>query len=90
MIDPKKDFQDKAESVKRWNEIIDSRLMQDACLAAWAEFNLGLPSPVELATAAANDWRRQGAKQFMQVLLELTYRPAAPPRRGGQNLDHTA
>ena len=90
MIDPKKDFQDKAESVKRWNEITGSKLMQDAALAAWAQFNLDLTTPSEMASSAANEWKRQGAKAFLQTLLSLTDKPAIPPQTKIRDLNRNA
>lgn len=89
-LTPKADFNRNKSNVKQWNEMTGSRVMQEAALAAWAQMNLDMSGGLDGNLAAANDFRRQGAKMFLDKLLGLTDPEAPQPKPVGPpaNLDY--
>ena len=77
-FDPKKAFNE-SEHAKAWHDLVASKGFHAAAEAALANMVLNFPSANELATAAANDWRMQGARRFLTELMNLT-EPGSTPK----------
>ena len=50
------------------------------------ELNQGIAP--DMGTAAASHWRMVGAREFVNVLLNLSEPPTEPPKKPRQNLQH--
>lgn len=70
MITPKQDFQ-KSEHAKGWPDVVDSRRFHMAAMAAFAQMQVELGHPADMATAAAQRWELEGAKRFLSILMQL-------------------
>jgi|GEM_PF-4751059 hypothetical protein len=70
-LDAKKRF-NAGEHSKLWHDLVTSAAFGSASEAALVTMLAGLPKPSDLATAAANDWRMQGARMFLEQLMNLT------------------
>lgn len=60
---------------KEFTELMDSARMQYACDMAMIQFQSSFQMPSDMATAAANEFRRQGAREFLTVLQNLAINP---------------
>ena len=76
-FDPKKRFNE-SEHSKAWHDAVASQVFHAAAEAALASMQINLPKVSDMATAAANDWRMQGARRFLTELMSLT-EPASKP-----------
>lgn len=89
MIAPREKFQELAKASKwRWQDTVDSAQFQAAVDAAMLQMLLNHSRPPDMATAASFQWRMDGAKTFLQILMGLTEPTSAPPTWPGDNLDH--
>jgi hypothetical protein len=70
-FDPKKAFNE-SDHAKVWHDVVASKGFHAAAEAALANMQMNLPTPPDMATAAANDWRMQGARRFLNELMTLT------------------
>jgi hypothetical protein len=61
----------KSDSSKGWNDIVDSVQFSNAADTAMLHFMSLLGSPTNTEVASANEWRRQGALAFLDVLVNL-------------------
>lgn len=87
-MSPKERFQ-KTETVsKGWTSIVDGVQFQFAVDMAVLEFHSRMGSPPDMATAAANEWRRQGARDFLKILMELNINTPPPTVARGKELDY--
>lgn len=88
MDSPKERFRKSLHS-KGWNDVVDSAQFQSAADAAVLEFHSRLGTPSDMGTSAANEWKRQGARDFLHVLMTLTAeeQPKRKPTSG--TLSHT-
>lgn len=89
-MNPKETFQ-KSPASKGFTELIDSVQIQAALDAATLQFQSGFMPAPDMATAAANEWRRQGANQFRSIFERLGLPPEQKQKRirEFENLDHT-
>ena len=79
-----------SDHAKGWNDLVDSDQFQAAIDAARLEFHASLGTPPDMASAACNEWRRQGARDFLFVLLNLTTTNEPTRKPSGGTLDHRA
>lgn len=88
-FNPKKDFQDNATRRKWWADVTEKAMFSEAVAAAHLHMQAGLNAPPDLATAASYAYRIEGAKQFAQILANLSEPPKAPPQTERRdNLTH--
>ena len=78
-LNPKKDFQDDAALRKWWASVVEQRGFNTAINAAFITLQQGLQPPPDLATAASYAYRIEGAKQFAQILMNLSEGPKEIP-----------
>lgn len=88
MITPRETFRSNKELVKGWQDRVDSAQFEAAATAAMAHFQLSLPFPKEMASAAAHAYMMKGACEFLNIFMNLAMpeQPAKAPIP--QNLDH--
>lgn len=86
----KKDFQDNAARRQWWADVTEQAMFNEAVAAAHLHMQAGLNAPPDLATAASYAYRIEGAKQFAQILANLSENPKPPsqPERK-DNLRHS-
>ena len=70
-FDPKKAFNE-SDHAKVWHDVVASKGFHAAAEAALSNMQMNLPTAPDMATAAANDWRMQGARRFLNELMTLT------------------
>lgn len=88
-FNPKKDFCDDANRRKQWGDISASKVFNDAITAAFVIQQQILNAPPDLATAASYAYRMEGAKQFAQILMNLSEFAQTPrPATDAHNLSH--
>lgn len=76
MISPRTRFQEKAKQAGwRWLDVIDSEQFLEAATAAMLEMQLTNSAAPDMASAAAWQWRGDGAKQFLHILMTLLEKP---------------
>jgi hypothetical protein len=61
----------KTPHVNGWNDVVDSVKFKAAADAAMLHFGALLQKPTTMEHAAANEYRRQGAQAFLDVLMNL-------------------
>lgn len=84
-IDARKRFKEGPHG-KMWGDFVASEAFNAAAEAALVSMAQSLPPAPELATAAANDWRMQGARLILGHLMNLTEsEPAKPEQRKRYN-----
>lgn len=86
---PKQDFL-KGPLAKKWANVAESDLFRHAMNTALLQTMADLPRTHDLNSAAANEWRRQGATMALFRLMNL-HMPFDEPKDKdvkGQNLDH--
>ena len=88
MITPRESFKSNPDYAKRWTDVADSRMFQDAVYAALLEMDLQNSNPGDMGTAAAFQWRAEGAKQFLRILMGLTLAHGVKKAALPQNLQH--
>jgi len=90
VITPQKTFAETAKSMNwRWQDTVDSVQFQSAANAALVQMAINNGNPPDMASAAAYQWRMEGAKQFLGILMGLV----APAPQGRKqepvaNLNH--
>ncbi|MEI7985574.1 MAG: hypothetical protein WCI55_08090 [Armatimonadota bacterium] len=67
-----------SEQAKFWNDIVDSLVFRSACDQGMLHFMSLLGKPTTPEEAAANEYRRQGASAFLDVLKNLNTEQKAP------------
>jgi len=88
MIEPVKTFRTLSERNKwHWTNTIDSEMFHAAVTTALTEMDLRNTAPPDMASAASWQWRREGAKQFIGILMGLMDTQTAPKKPGGENLN---
>lgn len=86
-LTPKKDFQGKKQFADAHRELVVSTQFREALNASLLEYVSSVSgSPPE--DAAANYYRIQGAREFVQVLLNIAEQAKSPPSPLPTNLDH--
>lgn len=88
LIDPRDKFI-KGPFGKTWLDVVDSEQFQTAAQTALAQMQLNTSAPPDMASAAAGQWRMEGAKLFLQTLMGLTEPAPQRNRTNGINLNHT-
>lgn len=75
---------------KPWAQVTETETFKQAITAALLHTMINFPKPVDMGTASANDFRRQGATMALHNLMNLSHADAAPRERdvSAQNLDH--
>lgn len=89
MITPRDSFR-KSDLAKRWLDVVDGSQFQSAANTALLEMTLRNSNPQDMGTAASFQWRMEGAKQFLAILMGLTLEEQAPKTPLPQNLNHRA
>lgn len=84
----KETFQ-KSPFAKGWLDLVDSAQFQAAANAAMLHFHDCVQPSTDMSSSAASEWRRQGARQFLAILMGLTLNPQQKPPLTGSKLDHT-
>lgn len=90
MITPRKDFQENKTLSKPWQDFVDGPMFRAAALAALAEYQLRLSAAPDMGTAAAYQFRMEGAKGFLSTLTGLMTPDQPMPKSPVGNLKHTA
>lgn len=85
----KERFQKSAYS-KGWTDLVDGGQFQAAADAALLEYHARFGSPNDMATAAACEWKRQGARDFLVILMELNINTPPTKKTGTPNLNPRA
>ncbi len=87
-LEPKKRFQE-GNFKKTWQDVVDSTQFQEAATAALVQMAMNNSAPPDMASAASYQWRMEGAKQFLGVLMSLVEPTTKPsPQASLQNLTH--
>jgi hypothetical protein len=74
-----------SDFVKGWNDLVDSKQFEFAADMAVLQLMETLPIMPDQAGAAANEYRRQGAILFLQILQNLASNPKmVQPERSGE------
>ena len=73
-----------------YTDLMDSTRMQTACDCAMMTMMGNLQPATSTVEAAANEFRRQGAQQVLQVLKTLALAPTKRGKRPEDNLNHKA
>jgi hypothetical protein len=88
MITPRESFKNNPDYSKKWPDVVDSRMFGEAVNAAMLEMNLQNSNPPDMGSAAAFQWRAEGAKQFLRIFMGLSDGAAVKKAPLPQNLDH--
>jgi hypothetical protein len=86
---PKQEFQ-QGQFAKPWQQVAESEMFKQAMASAMMQMLFDLPKTVDMGTASANEFRRQGATMVLFRLMDLTSPAELPKERdiSAQNLDH--
>jgi len=76
-MSPREKFR-KSESAKGWNDIVDSKQFSIGADAALLHFMGTLQKVDNIESAAANEYRRQGATAFLDTLVNLNTETQQP------------
>lgn len=87
-IDPKKRFQQDPTAVKRHADFFSSVEVQMWLELAFTDYVLNLPTARGAVDAVYSDSRREGARDYMSVLVNLSNKLPMRPRIS-DNLPHT-
>lgn len=88
MITPKATFKQSAHA-KGWLTLTDGVQFRAAVAAANQEMDIqNQNSGIDLGNAAAAHWKKAGALQFLNILMNLTATTVTPKRPGTDNLRH--
>jgi hypothetical protein len=88
-INPKKDFNEGPHK-KKFHDASAENWLHAAVNTALLQMQLSLPHPADMGTSASYQWRMEGAKQFIGILMNLTEPKPERPERPEQNLKHDA
>jgi hypothetical protein len=86
-IDTRKRFREGPHS-KAWHDITASNVFASACEAALILTVERMPKCSDMTSSAANDWRVQGARLFIDSLANLTEPEPTKPPTAPRRLDH--
>lgn len=85
-MSPKERFRAEKATTEGFNDLVDSTRMQIALDAAMLEMQGKLQRANDSVTAAANQWRIEGAQMFRNILENLNREPQRPtPQSEGLN-----
>ena len=84
---PKQRF-NKTAHAKTWTEVVDSLQFKSAADSAMLQHGVRLGTPRDMAEAAANEFRRQGARDFLSILCGLAIVDEPEPKLRTKNVDH--
>lgn len=87
MLTPRENFR-KTDLAKRWLDVVDGTQFQVAASTALMEMAIQNGAPPDMATAASYQWRMEGAKQFLRILMGLTLEKPPPKTPIPENLNH--
>jgi len=87
MIKPRETFRG-SPFANGWLDRVDSAQFQAAVQATMLEMNIRNSAPPDMASAASYQFRMEGAKQFLSILMNLTLEEPAKRTPLPQNLDH--
>ena len=90
MINPREQFRSNPDYMKAWPNVVDSRVFQEAVLAAYADFNLKGATAQDMSSSAAMNWQNEGVKRFLHTLLSLADPEGTRRQPQAQNLNHNA
>jgi hypothetical protein len=88
-LTPKKDFQEKKQFADSYRDLVVSAAFREALRAAFADYILSLTICNDPDIAAATCHRIEGAKAFIEHLLNIAEMPKTPPTPPSANLDHS-
>ena len=86
-MSPRETFRANKGLTRGYNDLIDSAQMQAALDTATREYDYTMQPGVDVTTAAANHWRKQGADAFRRILENLNVSVAAPTPKTSYGLD---
>lgn len=86
-IDSRKRFRE-SEHGKSWHDTVMSNAYASAVETAMVVTQQALPPAPDMATAAANDWRMQGARLFAKTLSDLTEVAPEQPKTTVRKLNY--
>ena len=87
-MSPREKFRTNRSLTRGYNDLIYSNQMQSALDTATLEYDQNLSIATDVATAAANRWRKEGADAFRRTLEKLNEdSPASKPSTTG-TLNH--
>lgn len=90
-LNPRQRFKENNALSKGWDDFVVSTQFEQAAQAAMWAAEGAMPPTTDMGTAAANEFRRQGMRLFLDQLMNLcqvgTVKATPPTVR---NLDHTA
>lgn len=89
MTDSPKQRFNKTTHAKTWNEVVDSPQFKAASDMATLQHGIRLGTPKDMAEAAANEFRRQGARDFLSILSGLAILDEPEPKPQQRGVDHT-
>lgn len=88
---PKEAFLQKTDVAAQFRKMSESIPFEEASNAAMLEFVARIPEQAAEAEAAANNYRLEGARQFLKILTSIAERPKTTERAPlTENLDHKA
>jgi hypothetical protein len=87
VIEPRKSFR-KSLFSKGFQDIMDSAQFEAAANAALLEMQVGIPTAPDGNAAAANNYRLEGARKVIAILMNLAAPDPEPPKTLPGNLDH--
>ena len=85
---PREKFRQNRSFTKGYNETINSDQIQAALDAASLQYDHSMAPAVDVTTAAANRWRKEGADTYRKILENLNADSVAPPPTTVTRLDH--
>lgn len=87
-LTPKKDFLEKKQFAEAHRDLVVSTQFREALHAALIEYVISFNSVTDPEIAAANFHCIEGAKDFIQHLLNIAEQTKTPPTPLPTNLDH--
>jgi hypothetical protein len=88
VITPQDTFKKEKDQAERWQDTVDMDQFHRAAITALAQMQMNMTAPPDMASAASYAWRMEGAKQFLQTLMELATSPTPAPHRDVGALDY--
>jgi|KBSSwiStaDraftv2_1062776.scaffolds.fasta_scaffold1945393_2 hypothetical protein len=88
VLTPRKKFQDAAQTLRVHRELVVSDSFRSALESALVEYALTLLPTDDPQKAAASFHRIEGAREFINHLLNIGETAAPPVTRPSANLDH--
>lgn len=85
---PRQRFQ-KTSNAKLWLDVADSPQFKSAADASMLQYGLRLGYPKDMVEAAANEFRRQGAREFLDMLTNIAVVGEPEPKVKAKGVDHS-